>query len=173
KLYRGSKFFAGEIGHIQLDKKGPKCGCGHKGCFEAIASRTAIVRDIKKDLKDKKKIKTGVSLPVNKPIKSKGLAAAIKKKDPIVIKRVSDACDTIGQTLANISNILNLDMIVLGGGVIEALDKFMLPKIKTSFAKTVLTDAAKGLKIIATKLGDDAALYGGISLAEEMESIKN
>ncbi|MGE5402504.1 MAG: ROK family protein [Ignavibacteriales bacterium] len=168
KLYRGTANFAGEIGHMHMLKNGPMCGCGKKGCLEAIASRTAIVRNIKKDLKDKKNTKLRALFPDGKPIKSKGLSLAIKKNNPTVVREITDACNIIGIALGNITNLLNLDMIVLGGGVIEAMDKFMIPRIKESFKKTVLTDAGRGVKIIATKLGDDAALYGGIALAEEM-----
>lgn len=168
KLYRGSDFFAGEIGHMVVEKNGPKCGCGNKGCLEAIASRTAIVRDIKKELKNKKSSKLLQILPKSKPIKSKGLALAVKKNDPIVIRELTKASTVLGTALANVTNLLNLDMIVLGGGVIESLAKFMVPKIKDSFNKTVLTDAGRGVKIVATKLGDDAALYGGIALVREM-----
>src|SRR5690606_3026153 len=50
KIYRGSNFVAGEIGHIPYDKNGPLCGCGRKGCFEAVASRTAIVNRIISDV---------------------------------------------------------------------------------------------------------------------------
>jgi glucokinase len=173
KLYRGSDFFAGEIGHMIVEKNGPKCGCGNKGCLEAIASRTAIVRDIRKELKTKKNSKLLQILPKNKPIKSKGLALAVKKNDPIVIKELTKASNVLGTALANVTNLLNLDMIVLGGGVIESLAKFMVPIIKESFNKTVLSDAGRGVKIIATKLGDDAALFGGIALAQEMGTIKN
>lgn len=169
KLYRGSTYFAGEIGHMNVIKNGPLCGCGHKGCFEAVASRTAIVRDIKKDLRAGKKSALRELVPSGKPIKSKSLAQAIKKKDPVTLKHVTNASDQIGITLANITNLLNLDLIVLGGGVIEALDKFMIPKIKESFKKNVLKDAGKKIKIVATKLGDDAAIYGGLALAEEMK----
>lgn len=169
KLYRGTSYFAGEIGHINVQKNGPLCGCGHKGCFEAVASRTAIVKNIKKDLRAGKKSILKTLVPARKPIKSKSLAQAIKKKDPVVTKHIIQACEQIGLTLANITNLLNLDLIVLGGGVIEALDKFMVPKIKETFKKNVLKDAGKVVKIVATKLGDDAALYGGLALAEEMK----
>jgi glucokinase len=74
--------------------------------------------------------------------------------------------------LAGISNLLNVDIIVLGGGVIEAMGNFMMPEIKKAFKTSVMSDAAKGLKIVASKLGDDAALYGGIPLAEEFLGVK-
>ena len=108
----------------------------------------------------------------NKPIKSRMLAAAVKSNDRLVMKHISNACDTIGLVLANSANLMNFDMIVLGGGLIEALDYFMLPKIKESFKKYALKDSSKNLKIIANDLGDDVALYGGIALAEEFLKIK-
>jgi glucokinase len=172
KLYRGSSYFAGEIGHFTVQKNGPKCGCGKKGCFEALASRTAIVREINKDLRKKKRSVLNTLVPKGKQIKSKTLAQAVKKKDPLTVRHISNACQIIGETLGNITNVLNVDRIVLGGGVVEALDKFMLPKIKESFKTTVLADIGKGVSIVATKLGDDAALYGGIALAEEVNGLK-
>jgi glucokinase len=171
KLYRGSNYYAGEIGHIVIEPDGPECGCGNNGCFEAIASRTAIAREIKKEVKRKKKGALKQFVSSNKQIKSKALALAVKKQDPIALKHIEYSCEVIGRTLANITNLLNLDLIVLGGGVIEALGKFMLPKIKAAFKENVLKDLGKGINIINTNLGDDAALYGGIALAEEMEDL--
>lgn len=55
KLFRGADFAAGEIGHLKVKKDGPRCGCGNYGCFEAVASRSAIDRDIKKELKKRDK----------------------------------------------------------------------------------------------------------------------
>ena len=73
---------------------------------------------------------------------------------------------------ANVSNLLNVDMIVYGGGLIEALGSSMLPLIKKSYHQHVLKDAAKGTKLVESKLGDDAAIYGGIALAKEFLGIK-
>lgn len=172
KLYRGTNFCAGEIGHILVDKAGPVCGCGKKGCFEALASRSAIAKSILKDIKAKKVSKITKLVPKGKQIKSKAIANAVKLNDRLVIKHVTDACKVIGTELANISNLLNVDLIILGGGLIEALDKFMLPIIKVSYKANVLKDSAKGTAIKATKLGEDAALMGGIVLAEEFLKIK-
>jgi glucokinase len=172
KIYRGSGFAAGEIGHMMVQKNGPLCGCGRKGCFEAVASRTAIAKKIEASIKkDKKSILNKLVKPGSK-IKSKALAAAVTKNDPVVIKHISDECETIGIVLAGIANLLNLDMIVLGGGLIEALDRFMIPHIKAAFNEHVLKAVGKDVKIVASKLGDDAAIYGGLALAEEFLGIK-
>jgi len=172
KIYRGLNYVAGEIGHMHIVDKGPICGCGRKGCFEAVASRTAIEKKIRADIKSGKKSPLSKVIKRSEKIKSKVLANAVKKNDKIVVKHISEACTTVGTVLASITNLLNFDTIVLGGGLVEALNHFMMPKIKESFNEFVLKDSAKGLKIISTKLGDDAALFGGIALAEEFLGIK-
>jgi len=172
KIYRGSKFVAGEIGHVLVDKNGPVCGCGNRGCFEAIASRTAIVNKIIDDIKSGKKSELIDMVKAGERIKSKSLANAVANDDKVVIKRISDSCEVIGGVLASSSNFMNFDMIVLGGGLIEALDTFMLPKIEIAFYNHVLNTSAEGLKIVSSKLGDDAAIWGGIALAEEFLGVK-
>lgn len=172
KLYRGSNYVAGEIGHLLVEKNGPKCGCGRKGCFEAIASRTAIVNKIIKDIKSGKRSKLSKLVKAGERIRSKSLSNAVKSGDKVVRRRIKEGCEVIGGTLASVANLLNLDMIVLGGGMIEALDSYMLPLIKKSFSEHVLNDSAKGLKIVASKLADDAAVFGGIALAEEFLGVR-
>lgn len=167
KLYRGSSFFAGEIGHMLVDSNGGFLKKKKSSTFENAASRTAIVRKIKKDLaKDKPSILNEYSSP-NKALKSRALSEAIEKKDPLAVKHIGKAARTIGTVLGSITTLLNIDTIVLGGGVIEAMEKFMVPRITEAYNESVLPEPGKDVKIIATKLGDDAALYGGIALADE------
>ncbi|MHB8905903.1 MAG: ROK family protein, partial [Melioribacteraceae bacterium] len=167
KLYRGSSFFAGEIGHIIVEPKGEFSTFSNRTTFEMTASRTAIVREIKRGLnKGKKSILKEYQLP-KKQLKSRALADALKKEDPLVVKCVGKAAVTIGTVLGSITTLLNIDTIVLGGGVIEAMHEFMIPKIEKAFKETVLLEAGEIVKIFETKLGDDAALYGGVALAEE------
>lgn len=172
KIYRGSSFIAGEIGHMKIDNKGPLCGCGNRGCFETFASRTAIVKNIINDIRNNKRTVLAKYYNNKKPIKSKALKFAVEKNDRLVLRHINDACNKIGTVIGNLTNLLNFDMIILGGGAIEALDYYMLPKIKESFNNSVLEVASKKVIIKSTKLGDDAALYGGISLAEEFLGIK-
>lgn len=172
KIYRGASFAAGEIGHMIIKKDGPLCGCGKKGCFESVASRASIVRDILADIKrNKKSIIKKLSFP-NKLVKSRILSEAVKANDELTIKHISNACAVIGQVLANVTNLMNFDTIVLGGGLVEALDKFMLPIIKKSFNENVLKDIANTVEMVSNNLGDDAAIYGGIALAEEFLNLK-
>jgi glucokinase len=169
KMYRGSSFFAGEIGHIKVNKNG-SFSSEPKLVFENIASRTAIVNSI---LRRSKKEKTSLKKIIDKgyKIKSKNLAKAISSKDKLVIEEMDKACKTIGTVLGSLTTLLNLDTIVLGGGVVEANEKFMISRIKKSFDDAVIESSGKIVKLKATKLGDDAPLYGGLALAEEF--IKN
>lgn len=172
ELYRGSSYLAGEIGHMLVMNDGPECGCGNKGCFEAVASRTAIVGNIISDIKKGKRSSLTKMVFKGERIKSKALASAVNDNDKVVIKRIKEACEVIGGVLASLTNLLNLDMIVLGGGLIEALDSFMLPIIKDSFRLHTLKGSSKAVKIVVTELGDDAAIYGGVALAEEFLGLK-
>jgi len=167
KIYRGSSFYAGEIGHMLVEPKGKLSSKSKSASFESAASRTAMVKEIQSEIrKGKKSILSEFKSP-SKPIKSKNLQLAIKKKDSVAVKHVTKASKTIGTILGSITTLLNLDTIVLCGGVIEALDDFMMPIINKSFKKAVLEEPGKSVKVVATKLGDDAALYGGIALADE------
>ncbi len=170
KIYRGSSFYAGEIGHIKIDEKGNLSSSKLSTTFELSSARPAIVKAIKKDLRKGKKSLLSEYKSSKKALKSKGLAAALKKGDPIVTKYISKSSNTIGTVIGSMTTFLNLDTIVLGGGIIEAMHAFMMPRIKTAFKDSVLTDPGRGVKIFATKLGDDAALYGGIALVEEFLS---
>lgn len=173
KLYRGLNFVAGEIGHMLVKKNGPKCGCGKKGCFEAIASRTAIVNHIINDVKKGKKKSVLTDLiKSGDRIKSGALYNAVQSGDKVVTKRITEACEIIGDVLSSITNLMNFDMIVLGGGLIEALEDYMIPIIKKEFNNHVLADSAKNIKILSSKLGDDAAIFGGLALANEFLKIK-
>jgi glucokinase len=167
KLYRGSTFYAGEIGHMKVHKSGTLSTSKSDNTFEGIASRTAVVNSIIKDIKKGKKSVLSEFVSNGKPIKSKAISKAIDSGDKLVIEHISEASETIGTVLGSLTTLLNFDTIVLGGGLIEAADKFIIPKIVSAFNKSVLKEPGKNVKISATKLGDYAPIYGGVALAEE------
>ena len=167
KIYRGTTFYAGEIGHIRVEGKGDLASAPTHSTFELLASRTAIVREIKKGLNKGKKSSLREYKSPKKALKSKALSEALNKKDPLVVKQINKASKTIGTVLGSITTLLNIDTIVLGGGVIEAMHEYMMPRIQAAFEKSVLAAPGECVKIFETKLGDDAALYGGVALAEE------
>jgi glucokinase len=167
--YRGAGGMGGEIGHmVVVAYLGPKCGCGNYGCLEAVASRSAIVRRIIKAMDDGQKsiIRTLCDGDTSR-IRSRILAEAYRQDDKLVREIINDASHYIGIGAANLINILNPQAVILGGGLIEALGKRMLPRImKAAFAHTIAASDER-VNILDSGLGDDAGILGG-ALAARM-----
>lgn len=169
ELFRGKSFAAGEIGHMIVADNGVKCGCGQIGCFETTASRLAIEREIFEQIKNGKRsnIKKILLHEKTDQIKSGILAKALAEKDKLTEKVLTTAAENVGKMIAGISNLMNFDCYVLAGGVIEAVGSFMLPLITESAKRYALKQNIKKVKILQSKLGDDAAIFGGYVLAKQ------
>ncbi len=165
-LFSGFGHTAGEVGHMVLEVNGPKCGCGNKGCFEALASRTAIFQRIKQGIKDGEKTLLTDMLGENlSDLRSGDLRKAIRKGDKFVDRVIEEASEYIGIAAANLINVLNPEVLVLGGGVIEALEDEMMSVIIETAKDYAMPGSMKGVEIVASKLGDSAGITGGAVLA--------
>jgi glucokinase len=166
KLYTGSSGTAAEVGHMVLQVGGPKCNCGNRGCFEALASRTAIFRAIYAGVKDgQKTILTEMLGPDLANLRSGDLRKAIRKGDKLVEKVIKEAAEYTGVAVANLINILNPQTVVLGGGVIDALGDEMMAIIIETAEDYILAGTNKDVEITASRAGDDAGIIGGAVLA--------
>ena len=166
ELFSGTNHTAGEIGHMVVDVNGPKCGCGNKGCFEAVASRTAIFQQIKAGVKDgQKTLLTEMLGDDLSDLRSGDLRKAIRRGDKFVDRVVEGAAEYIGIATANLVNILGPEVVVLGGGVIEALADEMMSVIVETANDYAMPGTMKGVDIIASKLGDNAGITGAAVLA--------
>ena len=167
KPYSGFNRTAGEIGHMVLEVNGPKCGCGNKGCFEALASRTALFRRIQSAVKDgQKTVLTDMLGPELTDMRSGDLRKALRRGDKFVEQVVEEAAEYTGIAVANVINFLNPEVIVLGGGVMDQLADDMLSIIVETAKDYALPGTAKGVEILASKLGDDAGITGAAVLAK-------
>ena len=166
KLFPGSNGTAGEIGHMVIEVGGPKCNCGNRGCFEALASRTAIFRKIHAAVKGgQKTLLTDMLGPELSDLRSGDLRKAIRKGDSFVEKVIEEAAEYIGIAVANFINIFNPNVIVLGGGVIDALGDEMMAIIVETAEDYAMSGTSKGVEIVASKKGDDAGIIGAAVLA--------
>ena len=172
--FSGFNHTAGEIGHMVLEVNGPKCGCGNKGCFEALASRTAIFQRIKEGIKDgEKTLLTEMLGDSLEDLRSGDLRKAIRRGDKFVAKIVDSAAEYIGIGVSNLVNILGPDVVVLGGGVMEALADEMMPTVVKTAKDHAMPGTMKGVEIIASKLGDSAGITGGAVLARRESKSKS
>jgi len=174
KLYSGYNGTAGEIGHMVIEVGGPKCNCGNQGCFEALASRTAIFRKITAAVKDgQKTLLTDMLGPELNDLRSGDLRKAIRKGDSFVEKVVEEAAEYTGIAVANFINIFNPQTIVLGGGVIDALGDEMMAIIVETAEDYAMSGTSKGIEIVASKTGDDAGIIGAAVLARRAAKEKS
>ena len=169
RLLTGAHGAAAELGHIVLDPKGPLCGCGARGCLEAYASRTAIERDIRAGVKAGERSGiaelNGGSLDV---IKSKVLAKALKRRDPLVTRVMAAAAERLGEGCVAARHCLDPELFVFGGGLIEACGSFLLPLIRRRVAKDPLFKKVGPCRIVPAALGDEAVVLGAAALAREL-----
>jgi glucokinase len=169
QLITGSHGAAAELGHMIIQDDGPVCSCGNIGCLEALTGRWAIERDIRQAIKKGKK--TIITKFLNKKtdaIKSKMLSKALKRRDALVVKVLATAAKQLGVACISIRHIFDPDIIVLGGGVIEACGDFILPIVKKTVQKDRFLSDIGACKIVVSALGDDAIVLGAVSLAKTL-----
>ncbi len=169
KLRTGFRHAAGELGHMVVLADGPVCGCGRRGCLEALASRTAVERDIRLGLQ------AGRESLIPKPSKGKSLrltsgviAKAYQKGDPLVTDVLRRAQWYLGLLTASVVNLLDPEMVVFGGGVVEALDDGFLDPIRVTAREHYIQKMDAGrVRIVPGKLGDYAAVLGAAALVRD------
>jgi glucokinase len=167
-LYRGFSENAGEIGHVIIKANGPRCGCGNRGCLEALASRLAIARDLRKAVKRGQR--TSVARELRKKenvIPSNVLKHAYDAGDRVVIKVMRRAAEYLGMAVGSMVNMLGPEVVVLGGGVIEAFGDTIIDMIDETARDIAFEFAIKDVRIVEAALGDDSVIVGAAMLAIE------
>ncbi|MEW6158578.1 MAG: ROK family protein [Verrucomicrobiota bacterium] len=161
KLFAGFNRTAGEVGHMVLQINGPKCGCGNRGCFEALAGRAALFRKIQAAVKaGQDTLLVDMLGPELLNMRSGDLRKAIRRGDRFIEEVVEEAAACTGVAVANLINLLNPEVVVLGGGLIDALESEMMGIIVKTARRHALAGTAKGIQIVPSKLGDDAGIVG-------------
>ena len=168
KVFTGRENSCFEIGHMQAVPDGRLCGCGRHGCLEAHASRLAIAADaaaaaFRGQAPALLKL-TGTDL---REIKSRTLAKAIAAGDRAIEDIVRRAARQLGVAAASIVNLIAPDIIVLGGGLVEALEKLYLEEVRAAVMSHAMPLLADRVKIRAAQLGDHAAVLGAAALVAE------
>ena len=168
RILRGKYSSCMEIGHVQINPHGKLCGCGRYGCLETEASRLAIAGEAAAAAYrgEAPHLREAVGLDV-KRIRSAELAAAIAAGDTAVERIVRRAAEKIGIVVANIINVLLPDMVVLGGGMVEAMPDLFVGAVATSARNVVMPPFEDLFEVVAAQLGDDATVLGAAAWAAE------
>ncbi|NOY82528.1 MAG: ROK family protein [Kiritimatiellaeota bacterium] len=170
EIRRGRRGVAGELGHEIIRHNGKLCGCGHRGCVEAYASKTAFCREFRRLIlkKGRKSVLSDLTSDTTfKSIKSSVLAEAYRREDPVVCKVLRKGAWMLGVATANLHAILAPDCVVYGGGVMEALGPELLPEIRRGLEAHLFGITPEDVSLRLSALGDDAVPLGAACLAAD------
>ncbi len=166
QLVTGATGTAGEVGHLIIHANGRHCGCGGRGHLEAYASRTAITRTILGELKrGRQSVLTRLEPSLadgsgdGSALRSGLLAKAMNERDPLVTETLTEAGTDLGFGLASVINLVNPARIIMGGGVIEAVDYLFEVAAQRAIRESLPTPA-KSTEIVRARLGDNAGIVG-------------
>jgi len=145
RLYLGAQGAAGEVGHQVIEAKGPRCHCGSRGCLEALASGWAIAREAKRRLK--------------KRMTAEMVHRAAREGDPLAREVIERAGEYLGIGLANLVNLFNPELLILGGGVAN-MGELLLGPAERAMRQRAFALPAGIVKMVPPALGDDPGLLG-------------
>lgn len=171
KLWEGAHGAAGEIGHIILESGGPICGCGRQGCAEAVASRTALERDLRTAIRFGRQTVLSKMIAETEPIRSGILAQAAREGDTLVLEVLARTARYLGLLTASLVNLVDPEMVILGGGLIVGCQEWLMPTIRGVAREHFIDQAdADTIRIEIATLGDDAGVLGAAMLAKSVVS---
>lgn len=167
KLFTGYQDKGAECGHMILDPEGPKCNCGQRGCLEAFSSKQGISDYIRTQAQRGRA--TSMEKAVAKGVfKSKALKAAYEEGDEVAIEAIDRACHYLAIGIGNLINTFSPEMVVLGGGVMEAMNEVFMEKILKEVDRYCMPSIRDTVAIKAAALGDDSILYGALAMIDDM-----
>ncbi|MFA5026506.1 MAG: ROK family protein [Candidatus Methylomirabilota bacterium] len=160
RLWHGFADAAGEVGHMTVQPDGPRCGCGNRGCLEAVASGPSMVRRAREALQAGRTSRLG-SRP---DFTARELAAAVREGDELAAEIWSEAVRCLGIGVAAVINILAPERIVIGGGISRAGDLLFAP-LRDEVRRRVKLPPLESIPILPAALGPDVGILGAAAVA--------
>lgn len=164
-LLDGAHGFAGEIGHMVIDPHGPPCPCGKRGCWERFASGDGLGR-LAREAALAGKLDCAVKAAGGDPeaVRGEHVTAAALDRHPEALVVMKEFAWWLALGLANLCNVLDPSVIVLGGGLIEA-DYAVMEPLRDAFADLVEAPGARRIRVVPAQLGEKAGAVGAALLA--------
>lgn len=162
KLVSGKNGAGGEVGHMKVERGGKLCGCGQEGCWEAYASATGLIREAQSRLTVNKgnllyeRVK-------GRELEAKDIFDVAKEGDSFALSLVDYEAEYIALGIGNLLNVIDPEIIVIGGGVALAGD-ILFDRVNEKLKKYALASTLEGLRIVQADLGNDAGIMGAAYL---------
>lgn len=164
EIYHGRTGNAGEGGHVSIDYRGPKCLCGKPGCIEVLASGTAIVRRVREKIAEGRKSAIW-DLAGGKPEQITGevVARSLADNDALAHEVMSESAEMLSLWLSNMLDVLDPDVVVIGGGA-AALYKSFFAQIRKGAARLSINPRADEVPFLTARYGTESGIAGGAAL---------
>jgi glucokinase len=170
QIYRGAAGFAGEFGHMTIDPEGIECVCGNIGCLETIVSGPNIVRRTRERLyRDRTSSLSRLAIPRDREFTAEDIAHAAREGDEMAQLMMERTGMFLGIALAAVINLLNVEMVVMGGGVMEAGDLILKPTIKET-RRRAFPPSFNSCEMVIAKLGPTAGMIGAALMARDQKA---
>jgi glucokinase len=167
RLFRGAHGFAAEIGHIIVEPDGPPCGCGNRGCWEKVASGDAIGRLGREAAARPNSVIAALAGGDPAKVTGRIVTDAARQGDRAAVGILAEVGGRLGEGIAGLVNVLDPEVVVVGGGAIDAGD-LLLDPARRAYAHAVEgRDHRPEVPIVAAELGNDAGAVGAAALALE------
>jgi len=160
KIYRGNTSNALEIGHMTLEKNGPRCNCGNYGCAEALASGTAIGKRAKEAVLQER----ATTLKNYEDVSSYEVFKEAKNGDEVALEIVNTSLEYLGICVANLVTTFDPEVVIIGGGVSKT-GEVLFGKVREVVNQRCFSSMADSCKIVPAALGTDAGVIGAVALA--------
>jgi glucokinase-like ROK family protein len=149
RLYRGAEGLAGELGHVLVDADGPVCRCGNRGCLETVAGTDALAELLRRSHGD--------------GLDGRAIVRLAREGDLGCRRVIADAGRAIGKAAATLVNVLNPELLIVGGDLSDA-GELLLDGVRESLDRSALPTAVQAAEVVAGSLGDRAEVLGTIAL---------
>jgi len=168
ELYTGHQFKGAELGHMVLDTEGPLCNCGQRGCLESFSSKQGMSAYIRQQAARGRETAMAEAV-AGGVFRSKALKKALVAKDSVATEAVDRACHYLAVGTGSLINIFSPDLVLYGGGVIEAMGPLFLDKILSEVDRYCMPAIRSTVDIKIASLGDDSILYGDLAMIQQAE----
>ena len=165
RVVRGPRQILGEIGHVIVDPRGPRCGCGSFGCVEALAGKQGITDDALRRLQGGRPSRLAAVAPAE--LDPRCIAEAAREGDEVALAVLARTGNLIGIALCSAIVLTDPDLIVLGGGIAAAGDLLLDPVRRTVAARCRIGRGFDVSRIVPAALGNQAGMCGAAALAWE------
>ncbi|MCM8797636.1 MAG: ROK family protein [Candidatus Omnitrophica bacterium] len=157
KIYRGKNNAAGEIGHLPINENGPRCNCGGLACLEAYIGNKRILKQARKIFQRK--------------ISLEELSLLAKQKHRKAVRIWKEIGRHLGVALSAVINLMNPDVIVIGGGVANS-GKVLFSAVRETIKERAMSLQARQVKVLKAKLGSDAGLFGAAIMLKQERALR-